>query len=462
MDKGEKIQYPVTAETMHKYAESIFAPIRRGECVTTVWVPMAGRRMWNKFVIEHIDLFEKELPGFNKYILVYIEPLDLTEETLSGYVRLMGKSFIEACEKNSECRDFAKKGEIEKILDDDNASYSKLLETLKILLNKISNSGLEVIFFLGEFDELNFANSVLYKNLKSIWSQMYPKLHYIFLTMTDPTTPESTERLGELNAAALQNLVFVSLLQDKDVDHVINFWTERLGVRLTDSERVLVKRLCGGMPYLISASVRIVSNLDGSDRDLEMIEGILSSHYETISAVRRIYKLRSPREKEVLKKILAKEKISDKTSLDRLERLVKLGLVKKTEGGNYGYKFFGELFEQVIGGQDVADDNKNMKVSSDSLCLDEATGTLLFSGKPIDEKFTRQEYTVVKFLLNESGKLRSRDDIGEALWGKQSYEKYSDWAIDQLMSKIRRKLDSLNTKSRLVTIRGRGYKIVSD
>ena len=63
--------------------------------------------------------------------------------------------------------------------------------------------------------------------------------------------------------------------------------------------------------------------------------------------------------------------------------------------------------------------------------------------------------------MENSDKLRSRDEIGDTLWGKESYEKYSDWAIDQLMSKLRKKLEKLGIKDRLATVRGKGYKLLS-
>src|SRR6476661_7326153 len=105
MNQDDKFFYPVKPEVLHDYASRVFSPICRGECVTAVWVPMTGRRMWNKFIIEHINLFEKELPNYNKYLLVYVEPLDLTEESIAGYLRLMGKSFIEVCKKNEYAKE---------------------------------------------------------------------------------------------------------------------------------------------------------------------------------------------------------------------------------------------------------------------------------------------------------------------------------------------------------------------
>ena len=56
--------------------------------------------------------------------------------------------------------------------------------------------------------------------------------------------------------------------------------------------------------------------------------------------------------------------------------------------------------------------------------------------------------------------MKKLDEIGEALWGKDSYDKYSDWAIDQLISKLRKKLETLGFKNVLKTVRGKGYKLV--
>ena len=81
--------------------------------------------------------------------------------------------------------------------------------------------------------------------------------------------------------------------------------------------------------------------------------------------------------------------------------------------------------------------------------------------KTVEEKFTRQEYSVLSMLLQKKSKLCTRDDIGDILWGNDSYEKYSDWAIDQLMSKLRKKLTDLGVKEKLVTVRGKGYKLLS-
>jgi hypothetical protein len=119
--------YPLTEKTVRAYAENIFIPIKRGGSVTTVWIPMSGRRKHNKFIIENIHLFRKELPEFEKYVLVYVEPLDIMEESTSGYIRLMAKSFISAAQERKDTRIKINKSLIN-IFDESQASYSKLLK----------------------------------------------------------------------------------------------------------------------------------------------------------------------------------------------------------------------------------------------------------------------------------------------------------------------------------------------
>lgn len=451
----DKFFYPALPETMHRYAASIFTPIRKGECVTAIWVSMAGRRMWNKFIIENIRLFKKELPDYQKYLLIYIEPLDLTEESLVGYLRLMSKSFIEACQKHKTCSKVVGLDDGVKVFSQESASYPVLLETLKALLRQAIDSGLKVVLFLGEFDELKqFAKSVFYNNLKSLWDTFKPQLHYVFLSIMDLTTPEVTERLGELNAATLQNVVYVPIRQRKDIDYLIGFWGKRLSCQFSEEEKKLIKKLCGGHPYLVKAASRIISNFDRRKTKVEDLEEILTTHYEMLSVAQRIFNLRAEAEKEILNKIAQGEAV---VSSNGLKRLLALGLVKKKKSGKY--EPVGELFNLAIEKY-----RTGLRLTpgrgANGLYLDEEEGVVCYGGIPVEEKFTGQEYNMIKFFLEDPGKLKTRDEISEILWEKESYEKYSDWAIDQVISKIRKKLKQLGTKTKLVTVRGRGYKLV--
>lgn len=457
MSDKKKYFYPVTKKTIHKYARDIFAPIQRDECATTVWVPMAGRRKHNRFIIENISFFSKELPHFDKYLLVYVEPLDLTEESLAGYVRLMGRSFIDTCKKNKKCEQVLDIKDQAELFYNEEISYAELLTSFRHVLSKMAEKGFRVVFFLGEFDELEFANKVFYNNLKSLWSNLYPTLQYVFLMRGRVTRQENIDKWGDLNEVILQNIIHISILSEKDTDYMIDRLSHEFSLSFPEDQIKTIIKLCGGHPYTLKAVFRALSS--STEGHGEKLEALLLNHYELKSIARGIFDIRTDNEKLILNKIAKGLNIDGISLQEEHDFLVKMRYIIYDARGKS--KLFGKLFENAALSyikKGVVTDEKN---SHDNLSLDEETGAIILGEKTIEEKFSHQEYAVLSMFLKKKGVLRSRDDIGNVLWGKESYEKYSNWAIDQLISKLRKKLNKMNVKQELVTIRGKGYKLVS-
>lgn len=449
---SDEIIYPVTKETMHEYAKSIFEPILKGECVTAVWVPMAGRRKLNKFIIENIQEFEKELPNYDKYILSYVEPLDLTEESLAGYLRIIGESFIETCRKNPHTKDNIPES-FEVLFSSQTSSYSQLLDALRNLLLEVTNSGLEVVFFLGEFDELSFGTRIFYKNLKSLWTRLFPRLHYVFLVTKVVDIQDYYSIWDELSEPILQNVLYIPLPIGKDFDYLLKRFSTEFETHVSDEDIAVIEETCGGHPYSMKAAIRLLRDHDFVSPI--QFEETLLENYELQSVASGVYERRSPEEQEVLLKII-QEKDLDESEKKVSKFLVQLGLIADRNGK---YRLFSHLFLHTI--------EKRMKEYDQaqfpkSLTFDPKTGAVLYSGKTVEEQFTRQEYSILSLFLKNPDKLLSRDDIGAVLWGESSYEKYSDWAIDQLMSKLRKKLKQIGSNIDIVTLRGRGYKFVQN
>jgi len=92
--------------------------------------------------------------------------------------------------------------------------------------------------------------------------------------------------------------------------------------------------------------------------------------------------------------------------------------------------------------------------------IDSLKGTIFQGNEPINLHLTGKEYDLLVAFLNNKGIILSRDKIAEILWGKDSYEKYSDWAIDQIVHQLREKLTVLGNRHNLLTVRGKGYRFV--
>ncbi|MDP2860497.1 MAG: winged helix-turn-helix domain-containing protein, partial [bacterium] len=413
------------------------------------------RRIINRFLIENVSLFPTALPDHNRYLLVYVEPLELTEETPAGYLRLVGKKVIEALKENKHDNLFEKN--FEEDFESETVNYPRLLTTLTALLRKTIDSGLNVVLFLGEFDELSFVDTMFCNNLRFLWGRFDDKLHYVFLIKEVKMIFEK-DRVGEdLGENFLKNVIYTPI-SPLYSDYLITGFEKKMNHKFSAEERQTIKDVCDGHSYFLKIGCSLVAG-NGKTKKMTVKEltELLRKNHELRAVAKRILEVQTNEGKEMLRKMIAQK--VDTLGSEEAKSLEYLGLVYKDKGGCYHP--FCQLFEDIISEKTVAD--FVVKGDKEELGFDAKSNTLLLRGIPAEEKFTPQEYEVLRFLLKEPNKLRSRDEIGDAIWGKDAYDRYSDWAIDQLISKLRKKLLKLGVKkSSLVTVRGRGYKITRE
>jgi hypothetical protein len=457
MASSSKVHIPFPEKYSFEYARKLFAPIRRKECVTTIWVATAGRRVLNRFIVDNINLFEKQLPDHQEFLLVYVEPIDLTEESQVGYLRLIGSTFIEACQKRKDIKVEFSQEELE-VFEDEKTAYAKTLQVLKRIIAKVIDLNIEVVLFLGEIDELTFINTIFCNNLRSIWNRFDGKLHYIFL-IKDVRLIFAKDYFGEeLGSLFFQNLLYVPVSADNQ-DYLVKFFEKKTGYQLTAEKRKVISEMCDGHPYFLKLSIENLAkeDLPESPLPVEKIGDVLRANHEIRAVSRRMIEVQADKARKALVELATKK--VENLSGEQLKTLISLGLVFKNNQGFY--QPFCRLFHDAIIKRSMP--TSSLAGSQDGLVFDSKLNSIVFAGKPVEDKFTRQEYELLSFFLKEPNKVHSRDRIAEAIWGKESYEKYSDWAIDQLMSKLRKKLKDLGVDRKvLTTIRGRGYKLTRD
>ncbi len=69
-----------------------------------------------------------------------------------------------------------------------------------------------------------------------------------------------------------------------------------------------------------------------------------------------------------------------------------------------------------------------------------------------------QEINLIRAFQKNIEKPISRDEIAQILWGKASASKYSDWAIDKAISRLRKNILSANYK--IITVKNLGYELI--
>lgn len=87
--------------------------------------------------------------------------------------------------------------------------------------------------------------------------------------------------------------------------------------------------------------------------------------------------------------------------------------------------------------------------------LDIGNATLTYEGKQID--LTKNEYKIMKIMMEQKGKTVSRDNIMMKLWESDSF--VDDNTLTVNMTRLRKKLENVGLKDFIETKKGMGYYV---
>jgi hypothetical protein len=81
---------------------------------------------------------------------------------------------------------------------------------------------------------------------------------------------------------------------------------------------------------------------------------------------------------------------------------------------------------------------------------------VLYKGRDYTSRFSKGELCILEKLC-VGHEVVTREELGESFWGEEYLESYSDWALDAIMSRLRKKIDHVGLPINIVTKRGHGY-----
>ncbi len=94
------------------------------------------------------------------------------------------------------------------------------------------------------------------------------------------------------------------------------------------------------------------------------------------------------------------------------------------------------------------------------LDIDVAAGVVRVNRQPVS--LAPKEFALLAYLASAEGDVRSKDDIGAAVWPEYSEGGVYDYQIENLVRRLRAKLEpDPASPELLLTVRGRGYKLLN-
>ena len=93
--------------------------------------------------------------------------------------------------------------------------------------------------------------------------------------------------------------------------------------------------------------------------------------------------------------------------------------------------------------------------------MDVEAGDVWVDGQPVP-LLTESEYKLLLLLYGNLDKICDKYKIVESVWGESFIDEVDDARIEKLVSRLRQKIEPEPDQPKyLLTIRGRGYKLVS-
>ena len=249
---------------------------------------------------------------------------------------------------------------------------------------------------------------------------------------TDITHPSHLSMLSVLKDL-FENVFSYPLYSDEDTLGFTRYLQKKWETTIKPSEENKIVTDCGGHFWVVKEAVRELINSGGWSAEQEGLRFRLETIYTSML----------PSEQKVTEKVVTTKKHFSPEETHSLAYLRKLNFLSDINHLKMG------LFEKFL---------KKRTYFVTDFSLDE--GHIMLNHILLDKFFSRKEYRVLTTLLKHKNTIVNRDKIAAVIWPVKTEDHYSDWAIDQIIARIRKRLVELSLNPSLIqVVRGKGYQL---
>jgi hypothetical protein len=253
-----------------------------------------------------------------------------------------------------------------------------------------------------------------------------------------------------------RQVLYLSMLDEDQVRQLASRYAREEGITFSEDDITFIRLWSGGHPALLETTCRILGMLTGRpqrDASQDFIihrraTEVMGQDLNMVGECRKIWNDLTEPEHAALLAVAAG---SENPRGPGFDSVVAKHLVV---AGGAEAKIFSRSFEEFVARQNAA-----RRPGAQMFRVDPESGEVWVSGQKIPE-LTNLEYRLLLLLYGRMGKIVSKYDVVEAVWGESYIDDVDDARIEKLVSRLRQKIepDPENPKH-LRTVRGRGYKL---
>lgn len=406
--------------------------IREGSSCQLVGLPGSGRSNVLGFLAYNKDIRLKHFPtklGFVHFVMVNFS--EVKGRNFSDVMKFLFLSLVTSLHE----RDMKKEYEHINTLFKDSLSYNDELVLTQSLKNAIDYLSLEnkltIIFLFDRFDEyIPQITPELFTNLRALRDRAKYRFSVIFSLSRPLEESLEPQIYADFSDFIAGRHVYLKLYDAPSIQFRIEYLKKLTGKTLSEKEKDEIIALTGGHLRLTKVAVE---SLFSEENKLEDLRQFLLSQSTMRAALKSIQMALTP------------EDITDLMTGGENGYLRKIGLVN--DGG-----VTVPLLSEYL--------HIEKSPIEDRIIFDETTQVIRKGNLVLSDSLTRAEFRLLRYFLQNEGRVIERDEIVSAVWGDGlSTEGVSEQAIDQLIFRLRRKIElDPNQPQLLQTVKGRGVK----
>lgn len=233
------------------------------------------------------------------------------------------------------------------------------------------------------------------------------------------------------------HLIKYPLYREPDVLQFIKFYEDFWNFSLSENKAREIFKLCGGYLWLVHQAIRNLRDNSNLSVYEACYDDLLLSKLETI------WEKFTAEEKNIIRRIYLGTIEQIDTFRDEYGYLKNIGVIREISGkAELGLPLLTKIIE------------KEMKLD-----VIHTKGDQIMIGKHnLTKSLSTKERLFLSLLLGSKKRIIPRDIIAQTIWGERWEEKYSDWAIDVLAHRLRKKLKLIGVDEKLLkTVKKKGF-----
>lgn len=429
-----EMQYPLGFRSQD--ARLLGDNLQHRHSVEFIGMKRVGISNFLRFFLYHKDIKRQYLPQDGKNLFIPVDLNDLIEREIFPFWRLTFKRIVDTVESNLFDTNIKQKISDLFVNSIQSGDLFLTFDGVRESLVQLVKANIYPTIFLLRFDRLSDAvTPEFFNNLQSLQDATNHKLSYVFTSYRE-LEKLAPNVLSRQTVSSFTNTLYIKPAGKADMDIIFETIAEKYKLSIPPTLKDVLIDLSGGHLQYLQISLTILHELTTKKKlatEDEIIAAIESDERITLQS-EELWESLSPEERDTAKRVDEGKKITT-AEKEAAKYLWNTGFVVEEHGLS---RLFSPLLSNFVESGEKKKNPENVVI-----------------------EFSKKEHMLFELLSANPNIVVEREKIVEDVWPEYKEYGVSDWSVDRLVARVRQKLKKQRSDVEIVTVRTRGYKLVT-